>query len=154
MSKIIISQSYKDQLAAARVNGLSRTPLWNSIRSAYGIPSSIKLAMTCARELYVKGTDPKQFLHEYKGAFVSAMADMSAPVATSGIEMSRFVVATTRDDLPQSDWSRVSVEDVLYTMRDSDNVEDGATLPEGFPKGAGRDALIVDSATGDVYFRT
>lgn len=166
MSKIVISQVQKTALADARKHGYSRKGIWSDIRRQFGIPTSLRLAVTVARELYVKGTDPKQYLMASPGGAYSHTAiDTAATAApapdtkvTAVAAASRFVVAKNGHD--GASWTRMTAKAAAALLRDgggaeydSDDVTYNATLPAGFPADAGADALIFDTSTGDVYFR-
>jgi hypothetical protein len=155
MTKIVISQDLKNELAAARQAGRSRSHLWMRVRSTYRIPSTVQLAVSCARELYVKGTTPKQFLHSDElGRYSHALPDPVAPTADAG----RFMTATfSNAGAVISDWSRAPAYEVASVMRNGtepENVEDNVELPPGFPADTDRDSLVFDTTTGYVYFRS
>ena len=76
MTKIAISTYQAAQLAAARRAGEKRTHIWASIREMFAIPRSLKLGMATDRTLYVKNTEPRQFLiADTRGRYANTATD-------------------------------------------------------------------------------
>jgi hypothetical protein len=160
MSKIIISQNDKDALAAARRAGESRTYLWQRIHDTYRVPRSMSLAVTCQRELYLKGTDPKQFLiADTYGRYSHTMIDTAPVTATVQVPVnaSRFTVASQPLAVARTGWSSITVENLLDMLRNGSDLDDlfqdNPALPEGFPQDVDHDAVVFDTFGAALYFR-
>jgi hypothetical protein len=156
MSKIAISSYDAGRLAAARRAGESRTAIWAAIRSQFGIPSTVKLAMDNNRVLYRKGTDPREYLIAnadglYSHCETATKAPGAGPVTMIESDASRFAVAGA--PVADRQWYRIEAESVVEILRDHGDGERAYALPEKFPENVGVDALVVDTADGYVYFR-
>lgn len=148
--KIVITQVTKNELRAAREARRSRSTLWAGIRQQFTIPSTLRLAVTAANELYVKGTNPKQYLIcDLQGRYSHCAADAPKQAKPA----SRFVVAGEASK-PTQDWKCIRVSDLLDALREGVAAEGEFVdaLPDGFPSDAEGDILIVDSEGDYVYW--
>lgn len=156
--KIAISSYDAGRLAAARRAGESRSNIWAAIRAQFGIPNDVKLAMDASRNLYRRGTDPREYLIAGPdGKYSHCRADGEVrPGVQSVVESdtSRFVVADMRPNgTPQ--WAALQANEVIEVLRDHadfDHVAEAA-LPAGFPTDVGHDGIVIDARERVVYFR-
>jgi hypothetical protein len=178
MSKITLNQSDKDALAAARRAGTTRKHIWARVRSQFNIPSSIKLGVTTESQLFVKDTEPRQFLlADSRGRYSHAAPDVVAPTPAASVgvqtsssvptpaldqgtaKASRFVTATPKAEPADLGWAAVRVATLAGALSGSQCVDEDdhvelTSLPDGFPTDAPADALVFDADAGLVYFRT
>lgn len=152
--KLRISETLAAALRNARnaANKQAKKSAWSAIRSAYSqyIPSGAKLGVEIDDAtsdnylaLYVKGTDPHTYL---------TMPDAAhAPAATTG----QFVTITPTAPTGRT-WASIDRAALLQLLRDDvdEQVTYDPVLPAGFPTPASDDALVLDSSTGTLYFRS
>lgn len=150
MTKLYINEEAAASLrnARARNDKAMKKTLWAGIRFAFGdsIPKGVKLGVDIDdngtdvyRALYVKGSSPRQYL--------------TAPVVR---DASNFITLTpgVGEGLQ---WASISRACLLRILRESDDgsvvFEESEDLPANFPAPASDDALVLDSATGTLYFK-
>lgn len=173
MTKIAISTFDSASLAAARRAGESRSYIWKRIRDQFGIPANLKLGMDTFRKLFVKGTDPRQYLiADATGRFSHSADDSISGVSLAvsptalwpfGQAATEASVAVDSDDSRfamydpggngDTGWVRVPLSAVVDALQNSDEAEHGVTPPAGMPLPLGDDAFVVDNDTDSVYFR-
>lgn len=154
MAYAFISELQAGSLRAARNAGdkASKKATWRMIREDFraSIPDGAKLgveiddrASPYFRVLYVKGSDPRQYLQ--------VSVPTTPPVAASN---GQFVTVTPQVN-GNMEWVAISRTALLDALRDMvDDVDYTPTLPAGFPANvASDDALVLDSNTGTLYFR-
>lgn len=158
MALVKISDAHRRALIAARTSynpKSARKAAWRAIRAdsdiARYIPSGAKLGVdvdgsgTYALALYVKNSTPRRYLSKPDAA-------TAVPVTSDG----RFMAAVTPDTTPQ--WTRVDRETLRAILSDQatdcpEDFERVAVLPAGFPQSLPDTAVVLDGATGHLYFR-
>jgi hypothetical protein len=151
MTKIAISTYDAAALAAARRAGESRQYIWQRIKNQFGIPSHLKLGMATDRTLYVKGSEPREFL--FAGAGGQVAYSQSAATATRDAQVPATITTTAPRFAvePSSIVSWVKVGRGQLVQLAEDLGEAAHVIPEGFP--AAGSGLVFDTQTGDLYFR-
>lgn len=162
-SKIIVSSADRLALKAARTAGdrYARKSIWARIRTAFGIPTSVKLGVGADNALYVKGSDPRKWLTldvngRYNGASTMDAAT-AAPVAQDAApipaDAGRFVVAGT-SNADTASYGSITVAALLDALRDGSfpDVDAVGALPDGMPA-PGDDQVVMDTATSTLYFK-
>lgn len=168
MTKLILSAALIDQFRAAKASSdpkSAKKAVWAAIRSAYGIPSYVKLGgefdvgHAALGTLWVKDSNPRQFLQVNDlGRYINAVADgatavpakVSAPTAIASA--ARF--AASDSSANDKTWHVVTRQELLDLLREgTPSGDDAGSLPDGFPTNLGADAVVLDSTSGNLYFR-
>lgn len=130
---------------------------WTAVRRRLGIGGRIKLGVNNVRGaadyrmLYVKGSAPRQYLIDAYGRTTTdvnygAARDAATPVP------SRFAAAA--DTSSSTGWFALDRDTLLEVVRDHiDDDDEVSLLPADFPATLAGDALVLDPATGTLYFR-
>jgi hypothetical protein len=148
---IYITQEHCNLLEAAAQAGSKemRKEAFKRIKADLGIPSNVRIGVdrnaagSVRNALYYAGSEPRRYLQ--REDFTSA-DDSEAN--------GKFVVLGTSNSNRR--WSAISRSDLLALLRmhGNESIDYDPILPDGFPVGvSGSDVLVLDSATGTLYFK-
>jgi hypothetical protein len=157
MTKMQVTTYQAADLAAARRAGASRKHIWANIRNALRIPTSVKLAVDTARNLYVKGTNPRQFLiADGRGFYSHAAADQAPTVQPTQVQAAAPTLvnqaAPSYRVIGGASAGRglrfVSNADLIGVLREC-GMDEAAAVPAGMPAISGDDVVVADDG---LYF--
>lgn len=159
MTKLYITEAHVaafDRAARSSAPKREGNAVFRQIKADFGIPAHVKLGVDrdadddTKNALYIKGSRPRVFLHA--GADGRYATQPITPASDNGqAQDGRFI---TVNGQVLNGWNAMDRAPLLELLRSAAGKSTSPTLPAGFPADTpGNDALVLDNATGTIYWR-